>query len=263
MRVIIAALVIALWTAPVFGQGEPSTVVGFSQGGAPLIVHHVGSGPRRIFMIGGQHGGPEYNTVQLVEALLAELRREPTQIPAGVTMDIMVNGNPDGVAVGSRQFLSGVDPNRNWGTADWKSDAYDSNARFVAGLGGPAPFSEQETRALAEWLLKSRPMLVINYHSAGGFMFGTREGLGGEITQAYSDATGYWVPRPREPGSGSGGSPLGYRASGTMGAWQRTVGIDGIFIELTNSWDPEVERNKAGLRAIFDLLARQLAPDRP
>ena len=38
--------------------------------------------------------------------------------------------NPDGLADGSRQFLSGVDPNRNWGGSDWRSDAFDSNAVF-------------------------------------------------------------------------------------------------------------------------------------
>ena len=87
--------------------------------------------------------------------------------------------NPDGLAAGSRQFPSGVDPNRNWGGGDWRADAYDSNAVFRVGLGGSEPFSEPETRALADWVLANRPALVVNYHSAGGFMFGPRDGAGG------------------------------------------------------------------------------------
>jgi len=62
--------------------------------------------------------------------------------------------------------------NRNWGGGDWRADAFDSNAQFRPGLGGFEPFSEIETRALADWVLAVRPALVINYHSAGGFMPG-------------------------------------------------------------------------------------------
>ena len=95
---------------------------------------------------------------------------------------------------GSRQFLSGVDPNRNWGGGDWRADAYDSNALFRVGLGGSEPFSEQETRALANWVLAVRPALVVNYHSAGGFMFGPRDGAPGELAATYAQESGYNWP---------------------------------------------------------------------
>src|SRR4051812_47115647 len=38
-------------TAPAL---EPWTVIGFSQGGLPLVVHHVGTGTKRLFIMGGQ-----------------------------------------------------------------------------------------------------------------------------------------------------------------------------------------------------------------
>ena len=41
--------------------------------------------------------------------------------------------------LGSRQYLSGVDPNRNWPSSDWETDAYDSLGRYYYGLGGPGP----------------------------------------------------------------------------------------------------------------------------
>jgi hypothetical protein len=127
-----------------------------SQGGAPLTLYQLGSGPRRVLIMGGQHGGPERNTVELVESMLDYFSANPEELPAGLELDIMTAANPDGLAAGSRQFLSGVDPNRNWGGGDWRADAYDSNALFRVGLGGSEPCSEEETRALADWVLAVR-----------------------------------------------------------------------------------------------------------
>lgn len=233
------------------------TPIGFSQGGLPLVVHHLGEGARRVFVMGGQHGGPEANTVDLTEWLLAYYQQRPHELPAGVGLDLLPLANPDGMAINSRQFLSGVDPNRNWPSSDWQPDAYDSNGRLRTGLGGPEPFSEQETRALRDYLLSLRPTLIVNYHSAGGFMFGGRDGLGGAVAEAYAAASDYYLPSPSGGSGGSGSGPrlLGYRATGNMGAWQRSVGLAGLFIELTTPHDPEIERNHAGLRAAFSVLA--------
>ncbi len=224
---------------------EPSwTVIGFSQGGLPLVVHHLGDGAWRVLVVGGQHGGPEANTIRLADGLLAYFTDHPGELPADAGLDVLTVANPDGAESGSRQFLSGVDPNRNWGSADWQADAWDSNGLFRPGLGGPWPFSEPETRALRGWILDNRPELVINYHSAGGFMFGGQS----ELVEAYSEASGY-----RHPTSG-GPSPLGYRVTGSMNVWLRESGLPGILVELTSPYNPELERNLAGLRAVLRVL---------
>lgn len=247
-------------TLPFVGRPTPAaaqtawTAIGFSQGGLPLVIHHLGDGPRKVLILGGQHGGPEANTVDLVERLLAHFRAQPAGVPPGLSLHVLPVGNPDGLAIGSRQFLSGVDPNRNWAGADWQTDTYDSNGRFRTGLGGPEPFSEQETRALRDWVLAHRPVLVVNYHSAGGFLFGGRTGLGNELAEAYATASGYWRPQPNPSGGRSGSGVLGYRATGSMGIWQGEQGIPGLFIELTDSRSPEFDRNLAGLRAALGLL---------
>src|SRR5712671_8224371 len=199
---------------------EPrASSIGTSQGGAPLVVYSLGDGPKRVLILGGQHGGPEANTVELVGGLLDYFAQNTAELPSGIELDVLPVANPDGLAAGSRQFSSGVDPNRNWGGTDWRSDAFDSNAVFRVGLGGPEPFSERETRALADWILANRPAFIINYHSAGGFMFGGRDGLGGDLSSAYADASGYSWPSPGG-GGGAGGtanrSPLPYSASGSM-----------------------------------------------
>src|SRR5207248_10596063 len=94
------------------------TAIGFSQAGLPLVVHHLGRGATRLFLLGGQHGGPEANTTALARALLEHFGDHPEELPDGLGLDVMPLGNPDGTAARTRQYLDGVDPNRNWGGSD-------------------------------------------------------------------------------------------------------------------------------------------------
>jgi hypothetical protein len=255
-RVLIGILVlVGLLTAP-FAQpasAEPQmTVIGASQDGSPLMLYQLGAGPKRVLLLGGQHGGPEENTVELVNGLLEYFNSNPADVPPGIELDILPLANPDGLARGSRQFADGVDPDRNWGGTDWKTDAYDSNAVFRTGLGGPEPFSEPETQVLANWVLATRPAFIVNYHSAGGFMFGARDGVAGDLSTAYAQASGYWWP---QPGVGGQRSPLPYSASGSMNVWLRETGIAAVLVELTTPRSTEVERNLAGVQAVLAVLA--------
>jgi eukaryotic-like serine/threonine-protein kinase len=229
-----------------------SAVLGTSQAGAALVLYELGGGPKRVLILGGQHGGPEANTVELVGGLLEYFDANPSDLPPGIELDILPVANPDGLSNGSRQFASGVDPNRNWGGHDWQADAFDSNAVFRVGLGGPAPFSEPETQALADWVLTNRPAFIVNYHSAGGFMFGSRDGAAGDLSSVYADASGYSWP---SPGVGGQRSPLSYQASGSMNVWLREIGVPAILVELSTPRSTEIERNLAGLRAVLADLA--------
>jgi hypothetical protein len=253
LKLIVGMAALPWWPRLAAADELPHTVIGFSQGGLPLVIHHLGLGPTRVLVLGGQHGGPEANTIELAAGLLDYFVDHPGDLPSGLGLDVLKVANPDGVQVGSRQFLSGVDPNRNWASADWQSDAWDSNGRLREGLGGSVPFSEQETRALRDWVLVQRPALIVNYHSAGGFMFAGQPVRGVEVGEVYAEASGYYRPTAS---SGSGGPRLlSYRATGSMGGWQREQGLPGLFIELTTPYSPEFSRNLAGLRAVLASLA--------
>ena len=56
------------------------------------------------------------------------------------------------------------------------------------------------------------------------------------------------------PGGG-GGSPLPYRATGSLNVWARSVGLNSLFIELSTPYVAEFERNLAGLQAVLPRLA--------
>jgi hypothetical protein len=244
----LATLAFVLACIPTAFADPQSTVIGTTQDGAPLTLYALGTGPTRVLLIGGQHGGPEENTVELANGLLEYFSGNPDQVPHGIELDILPVANPDGLARGSRQFADGTDPDRNWGGSDWKTDAYDSNAVFRTGLGGPEPFSAPETRALANFVLSTRPAFIVNYHSAGGFMFGARDGVAGDLSSTYAQASGYWWP---QPGVGGQRSPLPYSASGSMNVWLRETGISAILVELTTPRSTEVERNLAGVEAVL------------
>jgi hypothetical protein len=248
---VLVALAGALGVAPLQAQ-TAGQIVGYSQAGRPLTVYEVGAGPRALFIMGGQHGGPEVNTVRLTWQLLTHFEENPHEIPPEIRLVLMPEANPDGLARGSRQYVSGVDPNRNWGGSDWSPDTADSNGAIRPGLGGTEPFSELETQAIRDYVLWLRPALVINYHSRGGFILGGRSGAFGE---AYAQASGYSRPTP---GGGAGGV-LGYRATGSMNVWLGEQGIPGMLIELSTNSDSEFARNLAGLRAVMATLANEEA----
>lgn len=231
-----------------------SVDIGTSQNGVPITLYQLGSGPKRVLLIGGQHGAPEANTVELVDALLDYFDGNAADIPARLELDILPIANPDGLAAGSRQFADGVDPDRNWGGSDWRVDAFDSNAVFRQGIGGAEPFSAPETQALANWVLANQPAFIVNYHSAGGFMFGGRDGLAGELSSIYADTSGYSWP---QPGVNGQRSPLSYQATGSMNVWLRESGIPAILVELTTPRSVEIERNLAAVTAVLAALADQ------
>jgi hypothetical protein len=224
------------------------TVIGKSQGGQPITLVHLGGDRRRVLVLGGQHGSPEGNSVTLADAILDYFVEHEREIPKGIGLDVIPVANPDGYVDGSRQYRSGVDPNRNWASGDWEPDAYDSLGRYWYGLGGPTPMSEPETRALASWISRWRPALVVNYHSAGGFVSTGQTGRSWELANVYAEASGYPCYGPDRP-------PFGYAITGAMDGWLAGRNVPDIFVELTTLEHPEIEENLAGLSAVLGHLA--------
>jgi Zinc carboxypeptidase len=240
-----------------------ANVIGYTQMAQLLVVYSLGSGPISILVMGGQHGWPEENTVRLSNQLYDYFAANPSAIPQRVRLDFLSEANPDGLLRGSRQYISGVDPNRNWDGPGWETDAWDSNGVFRRGLGGPEPFSEPETRATRDYVLDTQPRLVVNFHSRGGFLLGGRTGPGADVADAYATASGYYRPGGTPGGAGGAPSVLGYRATGSMNVWLGTVGITGVLIELTDSFGTEYSRNLAGLQAALNALRAQATDTMP
>src|SRR4051794_32225508 len=125
---------------------------GRSVRGAELRVYLPPS-PRRL-LVAGLHG-EEPETVQLARAVLDRVAG------AEAACAVVLCANPDGVADGRRQNARGVDLNRNFAAASWRSgttpsypagidpvDRTPANRTNVSST-GVAPLSEPESAALA------------------------------------------------------------------------------------------------------------------
>ena len=230
----------------------PETVIGYSLAGRPLVLRRFSSGgapaARSLLLVGGMHGGWEANTVALMEQLSAHFTDAPAALPPGVDLLIVPLANPDGYPLGrvsrGRFNGAGVDLNRNW-ACGWSPEAYWREQRVDPGA---QPFSEPETRALADFMRRERPAGVLFFHSAANGVFaGECNGDHGSdaLAAAFGDAAGY----PHE-------SPFtAYPVTGTAASWADGEGIPAADVELRSSTDPEFDRNLRGVLALLHWLA--------
>jgi hypothetical protein len=225
---------------PEEGDSADGWTIGRSVDGRSIDVHRFGQGPVRVAVIGGLHGGYEGNTVLLVQRMVEHFEKNPEDLPAGVTLYVVPNANPDGYARGAiddgRLNGNGVDPNRNW-AHEWQEYSPWWGDQMM--YGGPFPFSEPETRALRDLILGQDVAAAIFYHSMGGFVtYPQDERFSARLAECFAAATGYDL---------GGSGRLGYAVTGDAGGYLREQGVAAIDIELTDHENPEWERNIAGL----------------
>ena len=224
---------------------EPLEVrVGESAEGRPIVAFALGEGPVAVLLIGGIHGGAELNSAAVVWELLGHFQSTPALVPHGLSLVFVPEANPDGLAHGTRALASGVDANRNWPTPDWSPDTFGPGGREIAGGGGDTPFSEPETRALANLIELTRPLAIVSFHSAAGLAMGGSVARASGLLDAYAAGSRYPV-----------GDFLAYPVSGDLAQWCDEQHLPTIEIELSDHAEPETDRNLAGVAGILRLIA--------
>jgi hypothetical protein len=227
-------------TATPIPFSEGPILIGKSVKGLPLEVYRFGSGVTERMIVAGMHGGNEYNTVQLAEELMAYLDKHPEIVPPDVTLYILHDLNPDGVARAlsylGRANANGVDLNRNWPDG-WKLDWNRSGCWTTTYVtGGPKPASEPETQALMAFIKSHHFSALINYHSAalGIFPGGIPISEASKrLAKAVAAVTTYQYPPVN----------TGCEYTGGMVDWTANQGIASLDIELTNHKDTDFEMN--------------------
>jgi protein MpaA len=219
-------------------SAEPRhAVIGFSAEDRSIDAYALRKGPHALMILGGIHGGTETNTAWLVWELLAYFEAQPEAVPESVTLWFIPAVNPDGISNGTRGLANGVDPNRNWPTADWAADTFAPGAILRYGGGGTEPLSEPETTALAVFIEYVQPVAIVTYHSAAGVAMGGPIASESGLLQAYLDAAAYaahdWVAYP---------------VTGDFAQWAEAHGIPTIEVELTEPCRPR-GRSEPGRRA--------------
>jgi hypothetical protein len=195
-------------------------------------------------LIGGMHGD-EPATVYLLESFWREyLHLLPHPVVA------LPLANPDGFSANTRYNARGVDLNRNFGF-NWQSTSEEPP--------GPEPWSEPETRALRELIMRLKPARVVSLHWA-------LAELDADGPQSTELANTMWAAlneqerrpyrlRVYEPGetsqnfrSASGDKPIGSFPDicpGSLGQWcgfglARELGFAPAMITLELPFDPAI-----------------------
>ncbi len=261
--------------APAVGITPVRTVIGTSVQGRPIEAFTYlpvrqaglpagqagGSGTTHLAFIGGVHGGYEWNSVLLSYKLMDYLSADPAAIPAGLTVTVIPNANPDGVfkIVGkegrftSNDVIAGdqsagrfnanqVDLNRNF-DCKWKPE---SRWKGNVVSAGTAAFSEPETQAIRDFVLQNKPAAVVFYHSQANAVYASECTAGilpatRELMNTYSAAAGY--------------PPIdtfdAYEITGDAEGWLASINIPAITVELKTHEAIEWDKNLAGIQALF------------
>ena len=184
--------------------------IGLSVEGRQLLVAESGSGPLRIYLVGGIHGD-ETEGRSALEAM-------KDQSFVGATIRMVRDLNPDGTAASRRVNARNYDLNRNWPAMNFEPGS----------TGGDAPLSEPETRALHQDLRAFQPQLVIVLHSTPTGPLVNYDGPAAEFASAFTRAAQAY-------GSGWHVQPdMGYPTPGSLGSW---LGVDQKVPILTIEFD--------------------------
>lgn len=231
--------------------------------GIPIVSYQLGYGETTLILIGGIHGGYEWNTILLAYQILDFLDQNPDVIPPSLTIYLIPNANPDGLyAVTQRigRFTAAdlaentvpgrfngnyVDLNRNW-DCDWTPNALWRDNPIS---GGSAPFSEPENQLLRDFIIGKNPAAALFLHSAATGVYvsgcGQVDPVSKMLGEIYSDASGY----PLYDGF------FYYDVTGDAGDWLATQGIPSITVELSTHETLDWNMNLLGMKALFNHLA--------
>jgi hypothetical protein len=138
----------------------------------------LGHGPRRVVWVGGIHGDEREGscaTAELPAAFLAE-----PGAAERVTLIVIEDLNPDGSERKTRANAHGVDLNRNFPAASFRTSRRH----------GREPMCEPESRALGELVASWRPALVLVAHSFRGAEFVNFDGPAHEVAERFAERTG-------------------------------------------------------------------------
>lgn len=238
-------------------------VIGTSVQRRAIDAYTYGNGKTRLLLVGGIHGGYEWNSVLLAYAFMDYLDTHPEIIPSNLSVTIIPSANPDGlfkvIGKGGRFTVAdvlssadqspgrfnanGVDLNRNF-DCRWQSNGVWQWRTVSAGT---VPFSEPESRAIRDFVLRARPAIAVFWHSQSNAVYASQceKGILSEtifVMNAYSKAARYSAVKVFDA----------YATTGAADDWMASINIPAITVELKTRDTIEWDKNLAGIKALLD-----------
>ncbi len=249
-------------------ENKEQTTIGNSVLGKPIIAYHFGTGSDEVLLIGGIHGGYEWNTSVVAYNLINSLKNSSLLVPANLKVTVVPVLNPDGLSqitsitgsftsadisadqdkqVAGRFNGNNVDLNRNF-DCDWQASAKWQNKTVS---GGSAAFSEPEALAIKNYIEQNNPKAVIVWYSAAGGVFASNCHTGilpmtKTLLSAFSKGSKYAAHEEFNF----------YETTGDLTNWLAKKGIPAISVLLTNHTDVEWDKNLAGVESVLKTLAK-------
>jgi hypothetical protein len=215
------------------------------------------------------HGGYEWNSILLAQAMVDYFEQNQAVIPENVMVHIIPNLNPDGLFLATglegefaatnvtsnamhtsgagRMNANGVDLNRNF-DCKW---APESTWRGKIVSAGTSAFSEPEAEALRAYVTKTNPAAVVFWHSQAGNVYASEceNGVLPEtltLMRTYATAGSY------------GAIPTfdAYPITGDAEGWLASIGIPAVTVELETRTSIEWQRNLAATNAVLQLYGK-------
>lgn len=239
-------------------------IIGTSVQGRNIEGYTYGEGSKKLVLVGGIHGGYEWNSVLLAYQMMDYLEKNPSTIPANLNVTIIPSANPDAVykvtgkegrftiadvskdevLLASARFNENkVDLNRNF-DCDWKPEAVWRSQKVSAGT---APFSEPESKALQQFFIKNNPVGVVFWHSQANAVYaadckGVFLPKTLEIMDLYANASGYTAHKTFDS----------YAINGASDGWLSSIGIPALTVELKTHEAVEFDQNLLGVKALLE-----------
>lgn len=188
---------------------------GHSASGVPLE-YVPSSEDTRLLVLAAIHG-EEPETTFLLSRALRLLPKPPRHVACILSM------NPDGLLLGTRGNLHGVDLNRNFPTADWTPGKTFSrltleSPRVTELSTGTSPASEPETRALLSLVQTLKVQKMVALHAPFGWVDSdARTELSASLEKVF-DLT--W------------NCGAGYATPGSLGTFAAERGLECVTVEL-------------------------------
>ncbi len=230
------------WSTSTSTTCKQTTTIGHSVEGRPIQAYSFGNGSRKIVYVGGMHGN-EYSSVVLMDAWIEELEANPGRLPNDKTLIIIPRSSPDSVVARSRLNARGVDLNRNFPTNDWQTEVYIPGPTFLSEGGGSEPLSEPEASALAAFIRRQRPELVLTYHAVASVVISNDAGNSVAVGQRYAQLSNYGFSTTNDLED-----VFNYPATGAFEDWiHDELNSPALLIELATMTGNEMTRNRNAL----------------